>query len=125
MMDKVRRFMELKDKISALEADLDELNKERGALEEQIIDEWLDAGCNSVELDGRKTYLRVDTYASTPQGMDAVAALLTGGPYADIVKPSVNKQTLSALVRELDELPPEWEGVIEVGKRSSLRVVKA
>ena len=117
--------MELKDKISALEADLDELNKERGALEEQIIDEWLDAGCNSVELDGRKTYLRVDTYASTPQGMDAVAALLTGGPYADIVKPSVNKQTLSALVRELDELPAEWEGVIEVGKRSSLRVVKA
>lgn len=81
-MDKVRRFIALKDQIAKLEGDLEDLNKQRIALEAELIDEWTDAGCNSVELDGRKTYLRIDTYAETPQGMDAVAALLTGGPYA-------------------------------------------
>jgi hypothetical protein len=124
-VDKVRRFIALKDQIAKLEGDLEDLNKQRIALEAELIDEWTDAGCNSVELDGRKTYLRIDTYAETPQGMDAVAALLTGGPYAAIVKPTVNKNTLSALVRELEELPAEWEGVIGKGQRPSLRVVKA
>ena len=129
-MNKIKRIIELTDQIRAAKDNIELLEKERGLIEQALLDEWADDGIHSINMAGRNVHVRTDVYALTPNGMGAVADLLAGSEqYAHIVKPTVNNNTLSAIVRELTadggELPDNWKGVIERGQRPAIRVTKA
>ena len=127
-MDTIKRIIELTDAISEANDTIKALEDERAALEAQLIDKWAEDGIQSMHLDGRCVYLHVATYASLPQGMEAAIDVLRQSDFADLVKPTVNRQSLGALVRELHQdgnLPAAFEGVIEPGFRPAIRVRKA
>jgi hypothetical protein len=100
-------------------------------------------------------FVHTRAFAAVPKGRkpDAIKALRKAG-YGDIIKDDYNANTLSALVREIiknhkakldeeailqegpeggreskdpvgDGLPPEFEGIISLGKIESLRVNKS
>lgn len=129
-MHSVKRIIELTDEIKTTEEHVQALKDERALIEAQLIDEWMEEGLHSVNIDGRNVHIRIDTYAVTPLGMEPVVDKLAAMPeFAHLVKQTVHKGQLSALVRELTEdgaeLPPDWEGVIERGQRPAIRVTKA
>jgi hypothetical protein len=110
-----REYKQTVEAIRKHEEDLEGLKARRQELEDILVGNWADQGCNGVTVDGQKLYLREDIYATTPQGKPAAVAALQASEFADIVKPDVNGNTLNALVRELardGKLPSVWEGVI-------------
>jgi hypothetical protein len=127
-MDSIKRIIELTDQIKDAAEHVKALEDERAVLEAQLIDRWAEDGIQSMRLDGRCVHMHVSTYANLPQGMEAAIDVLRQSDFADLVKPTVNRQSLGALVRELHQdgnLPPSFEGVIEVGHRPAIRVRKA
>ena len=127
-MELVKRFIELKDQIDEAEASLKSLREEKDRLEAQLVDHYVDNGLQSVNMDGRLVYLTNTVYAELPQGTEAAIRVLQASDYRDLVKPNVNRQSLSALVRELKEqgtIPESFEGVIQAGERPGIRVRKA
>lgn len=134
---KERRWLELGDEIDQLDERLKELKAERDALAAQITDDWACNAVSSVTVGGKLVYLNNEMHAATPQGMDAVVLLLKGDKqHGAIVRETVNKQTLDALVRELTrnedgsngydrELPARFAGVIGKFPQTKLRARKA
>lgn len=105
---------ELKDK-------LESLKEEREQLEQAVLDEMAEGGLTSVTIDGRTIYTRRDIFPRYPQGKEAAIKLVLQGEFREIAKTrtDIHHQTMRALLIELsetDSLPPEWEGVIEVGE---------
>ncbi len=128
MEAQIKRFLELKAEIDALEAQAKSLKEEKDALEEILVAHFTENGVQSVRMDGKLVYLHIATFAMTPQGTDAAIEVLKATDYRDLVKPTVNSSALSALVRELkeqDAIPESFMGVIEPGERTSLRIKKA
>ena len=129
MLENERRMVEVDGEIKALKTKLKELEDEKEKLTEAILDAWLEAGVDSMRVDGATVYCHTRTFALLPQGSEAAIDVLKSGEYSDVVQETVNLNTLSALVRELNEingtLPPEWEGVIGAGGDMSIRVRKS
>jgi len=127
-MDEIKRIIELTDQIREAAEHVKALEDERAVLEAKLIDRWADDGVQSVNVEGRCVHMHVSTYADLPQGMEAAIDVLRQSDFADLVKPTVNRQSLGALVRELHQdgnLPESFQGVIEVGHRPAIRVRKA
>ena len=127
-MNEIKRIIELTDQIKEAAEHVKALEDERAVLEARLIDKWADEGVQSVNVEGRCVHMHVSTYANLPQGMEAAIDVLRQSDFADLVKPTVNRQSLGALVRELhqnDNLPQSFQGVIEVGHRPAIRVRKA
>ena len=84
-------------------------------------------------MQGHTIYLHRSIVANVAAGcMLQVCEALPKIGGADMVKESVNVQTLGAFVREmkrdLDDLPilpPELQGIVQVYERMGLKVVKA
>ena len=129
MLENERRMVEIDGQIKKLEANLKALKQEKARLTEIILDYWLEAGVNKMTIDGNTMYCHTRTFAVTPKGREAAIEILKQSEHADIVREDVNMQTLAALVRELNEttgsLPPEWEGVIEIGGEMSIKIRKS
>lgn len=97
-------------------------------MEAQLVDHYVDNGLQSMNMDGHLVYLSTTVYAELPMGTEAAVKALLDSDYRDLVKPNVNRQSLSALVRELKEqgnIPESFEGVIQAGERPGIRVRKA
>lgn len=124
-----RRLIALNDEIKELDARLRDLKAEKDTLEVTMLDDWAMEGLDGMKLDGRTLFIRCDTYASFPAGKEAAIELLAESEHSDIVKPTVNTNTVSALVRELTqdggELPEAWSGIIEAGQRYAIGIRKA
>lgn len=131
-----QRWLDLDAQIDALEEQVKALKAERDALEAQIADDWACSAVSSVTVCGQLIYLNNEMHAATPQGTAAVVELLRNDPeHSEVVKETVNKQTLDALVRELTRnddskgydkpLPARFEGVIGKFPQTRLRHKKA
>ena len=111
----IRQYKAAKEAEQELADRLDAAKKIRAALEEQVIEQLIETGVQSLNLDGATVYLRRDVYPSYPAGKDAAIALLEQDPrYTDVVQRTVNHNTVCALLRErAGEYPAEWQGILE------------
>lgn len=98
-----RRVVHLDNRKAELEAELEEVKRERGQLQELLIDQMAEQGLQSLKADGRTIYVRREIWASAQD----IKALEEFPATAGFVKPSVNGNTLSAYVRELPR--DEWD----------------
>lgn len=129
----VRRYKELREAEKAADAEKAAIKEEADALEGRLIEMFSDAGVPSISLDGKTIYLHRSTYAQRLPGIDTddLKAALREAGAGDLIKESINANTLSAYVRELldvDEapgLPEPLVGVLELGERFAVRVVEA
>ena len=85
--DVIREYQRLKALEKELQADLKEVQDARTAAEEKVIEQLIEAGVQSINLDGQTTYLRRDVYPAYPAGKEAAVALLAADPaHQDVVE---------------------------------------
>ena len=116
-----QRYLAVANSERELKDELESLKEERERLEQAVLDELAEGGLTSVTIDGRTIYTRRDIFPRYPQGKEAAIKLVLQGEFREIAKTrtDIHHQTMRALLIELsetDSLPPEWEGVIEVGE---------
>lgn len=128
--EKMRRYVELTKRKRQTEEDLDGLKKELARLEGQLLEDFERAGVDSMRIDGMTVYPHRQLFANARDGDKerAVEALRACG-LDDYVKEQFNTQSLSAYVRELDELeeplPQPLAEALDVHEKYTLRVRKA
>lgn len=104
---------------------LGELDDVRAALEEQLLEQFAEAGVSSVKVNGHSVGMRRDVYAKIIDPERLHDALRAAG-FGDLIQPKVDSTKLSALVREFDrgevECPAELAEVVTASEKFSIRV---
>ena len=104
---------------------VDSLKDVRAALEEQLLEQFGEAGVSSVKVGGRTVGMRRDVYAKILDPERLHDALRAAG-FGDLIQPKVDSTKLSALVREFDrgdvECPAELAEVVTASEKFSIRV---
>ena len=121
----LRRFKELREKKTALELELKEINEELDRYADIITNEFATEGIDSMKIDGKNIVPSSMIWAKVEPGKKEEAkAILESMGLDDMV--GFNFQRLSAYVREIiksgDNLPKEFEGVIGYYEKISLRL---
>lgn len=128
LRERMELYASLVKKRRELDAESEELSKQYTAMEQQLIDDMVAAGLDSVKLaTGPRITLKPTVYPTLPEGREAAAAVLKETGYGDLVAENFNSATLGALVRELNEsgkIPAKWEGIIEVNPVTKISVTR-
>lgn len=106
-VDDIKRFVAIKKELDDIAIKEAELKQERLALEQIILAEFEQQGVQSMRVDGRTVSLVRTVYArANPEtgGLEALAQALRENGLGDLVKDSVNANSLAAYVRELEKL---------------------
>lgn len=128
LADKLR---DLKLKKTQFESHVKEINAEIRNTEEQLYSDMMTEELQSFKKDGTLFYLSFKTYASpTAKMRERLCQTLKDNGYGDIVKETVNSNTLSAFVKEQeeennDELPEWLNGLVNVYEKPSIGMRKA
>lgn len=124
----VRRYRELREAADVAEAEKKAYKEEADKLEQQLVEMYSDAGLQNLSVDGKTVYLHRSTFAQRLPGVDAemVEEALREAGAGDLIKTTVNANTLGAYVREFDEreepLPEPIAKVLQLGERFSIRI---
>lgn len=113
-----------------LEAELRQVQDRLNELEPGLVDMFSEEGIQRTTVDGYTAYLQEEVWASPLNGdIAALCAALKEAGFGDMVAETVNRQTLSAWVREHrkdgEPLPPAVEPVISVTAGYRLRAKKS
>jgi len=104
----LQQLIDLTERLRAQEDEVEDLKKQRAALEATLLDSFRQDGVQRVTQGGRTVWLDRKLWASAA-GPELPQALKLAG-FPAMVRETVNGQTLSAWVREFDpeaELSPE------------------
>lgn len=144
--DLVNKFIKLDQLIKGKEGEVEDLKKERAALEALLLPRFQEGGIASMKSSSKVTvYLRRDVWAGAKDGDKAslYAAMRTIPETASMVQETVNSQTFSAYVREkarehfgdalntakpedlVQALPEELRALVNVTEKFSLRATKS
>ena len=144
--DLVNKFIKLDQQIKGKEGEVEDLKKERAALEALLLPRFQEGGIASMKSSSKVTvYLRRDLWAGAKDGDKAslYAAMRVLPETAPMVQETVNSQTFSAYVREkareyfgeqlntvepgrlIEALPTELQGLVNVTEKFSLRATKS
>lgn len=116
-----------------LQADLDEIKSEIRDVEEQLLGKFGEEGMSSVKVGNKTLWLDRKIWASAGGDTEGAIASLKQEGYGDMVKETVNRGSLSALVREFAkplqtpeevqaELPGSMAKAIKVTETNNIRV---
>lgn len=106
-IDDIKRFIAIKKELDDIAIQEAELKRERQELEQIILAEFEEQGVQNMRVDGRTVSLVRTIYAranTETGGTEALAQVLRENGLADLVKDSVNANTLASYVRELEKL---------------------
>jgi len=128
---KIRRYKQLREMQSRGEAETKAFKEEADKIEVDLIEMFAESGVQNFNVDGKTVYLNRTVFAQRLPGVtsEEVQQALIDSDAAELVKPSVNAQTLNAYVRELTEdddapgLPEPLKAVLEAGERYSVRII--
>jgi len=122
-----KNFIELEKKKKELKKALQEVEDQKKGLQQDLIDNLLDQEMTKISISGKTVYVNTITRAKIKDRDKAVEALKEAG-FGDLVKESFNTNSVSALLRELQEdgdLPEGFEDSIEPVDITDLRVINA
>ena len=131
-IDKLRRYVELREQEKQHEAEASGVKDEADKLEAELIDAFTDAGVPNINVGGKTVSLRRDTYAQKAPGVTTpqlIEALRAAGD-EEIASVTINSSRLSAYVRELLDddnpkgLPEPLQPLLSLGERFSVRVTQ-
>lgn len=134
-LEPFRRFAVLKTEYAKAEATKKRLRSEMDALQETLIGTMIQEGLNGMPIDvpGVGSVLlstRTSLFAGPKDGdVETLHRVLIENGMGEMIRESVNRQTLSRLVRESreedgDPLPPEVEAAITVGEKIEIAMRK-
>ena len=134
--EQVAQYIGLKREIKRQETQLKKLKKVAAQIEEELIPTFKADQCQRLTLSGWTAYLDRKVYASAGGDMDGLVNALQSAGEFDLVKETVNGNTLSGWVREFDpdrllsadeiveKLPKQVRDAITVSEKFTVRVVK-
>lgn len=114
-LDKLRLLDELKQRRSRLDTQSKEIGKQIKKLEDELIEQMIESGqVTGLPFDDRKATIRTDVYGKRLDEIsdaDYFAAFAAaGGEWADLVKETVNSQTLRSKLLEFQDRHAEEYG---------------
>lgn len=124
-------YRELRDKKDALNAELKELQEQIYQTEKVLSEEMINNEVQKFTLDGYTYYLNTRTKASPfAEFKQEVYQWLKDNGYGDLVYETVNANSFSAfvskdLLAEVDELPKELQGKVNVYEQITVGVRKS
>lgn len=124
-------YRELRDKKDALNAELKELQEQIYQTEKVLSEEMINNEVQKFTLDGYTYYLNVRTKANpVAKFKQEVFQWLKANGYGDLVYETVNANSFSAfvakdLLAEVDELPKELQGKVNIYEQISVGVRKS
>jgi len=124
--EKFKSFLELTNQKKQLEASLDTVKRQIADLEEELLDNLVEAEVDSLKVNGKTIYPHKQMWAKVlTTKEDVIQALKKAGIDHIYVKEGFNHQSLSAYVRECinewGELPAEFDGILGFSEKYSLR----
>jgi hypothetical protein len=126
----VDQLVELQQRKNALQAELAGINKNISNVEQQVLDQFIEGGVQSVKTaTGQTVYLHKQLWANARDGDHerACDALVVAG-YGELVQRRFNTNRLSALVREItaesgeNGMPPVLKDALAIREQVSARV---
>lgn len=127
-LSKFRDYVNLDKERRALENELKQVKADLNAAEETLLRHMEETGMQSTKIDGITVYLHRQLWASA---LD-IQAILENRDSAFLVKETVNGNSLSSWVRELDKddegqpvLPEDLKEAIKVSEKFAVRTRKA
>jgi sigma54-dependent transcription regulator len=104
----VTEYAELTEQRRKLEAEVKRLATDLAAREEVLLEEFAKAGIQNIKTSaGQTVYLNREIFAKLVGDHEEALDAFREAGLGDLVKESVNSQTLRAYVREMDEVLPE------------------
>lgn len=128
------QYVQLHIEKKEIEAKLSDKKEEIKQLEAQMLDKWAEEGLQSVKMPGGKSlWLDHKFWASAGGEIEELVEGLCASGMEDMVKQTVNRNSLSALIREyadpLDDpetlaakLPAELQGRVKITETTNIRV---
>lgn len=104
-MGSLREFVFLSKRKEELEGELDQVKARIGELKVNLSEQFVNAGVQNVQVDGRKVYLSRNLWArfitgDSEEEAEMAVRRLREHNLGWMIKPNVNSQTLSAWCRE-------------------------
>lgn len=120
-----KKFIELEEERKCLEKKIKEIKAEKATLEAELIDQLENSDLdNKISLAGKTIYVKTITTASISDQQAAIELLKQTG-YEYVIKEKYDIRSVGSLIKEIieengEELPTEWNGIIEPFFKTSL-----
>lgn len=98
------RFTELAEEERALKARMADVKQEKERLEEQLLNQFVDAGVQNTKINGMTVYVHRQVWANHNGDKQALINALKNAGLEELVSENYSTQTLSAWYRELESL---------------------
>lgn len=126
LADELRQLREIKREA---EENLKKVNRQIEEKQAELIELMIDLEVPSFKRGGHNFYINSRIFASVKAGKKKkLIEWLKKSPYSVMVKEDINSQTLSALIRELDEngeLPEEITNYVNIFEKQNINIRKA
>ena len=127
-LDRLKRFVELKNKVKEFEAVTDTLKDELKTLEAAIIEDFATTGIDKITINGQTIFIQKQIWAKVEDKQKAIDMLKASEYYNHYIYETYNTQQISAVIREYikngDEIPPEFKDVIGYSETFNVKVTK-
>lgn len=127
-MDRLKRFVELKNHQKELDTQIDTIKDELKTLEAAIIEDFATAGIDKITINGQTIFIQKQIWAKVEDKQKAIDMLKASEYYNHYVYETYNVQQISAVIREYikngDEIPPEFKDVIGYSETFNIKVTK-
>jgi len=123
-----QKYIKLNEKKLSLKDKLDAVMKDIAKLEAALLEEFAAEGMAKATVDGVTLWIDRKVWASAGGDMDGAVAALKKAGEGDMVKESINRQTLSAWVREQApsklSSPEEIQAALPGGLKDAIKVTE-
>jgi hypothetical protein len=130
-VEKVRKYLQLRDEVTADKETLAEKTRQLEALEFELVKEFESNGVQRMNVDGRRLYLSPELFCNVlASNKPSVIAWARQNGLSDAVREDISTSTLKAWIKEqigefydLDLLPPELTSLVKVHAGVGMRVL--
>jgi hypothetical protein len=130
-VEKVRKYLQLRDEVTADKETLAEKTRQLEALEFELVKEFESNGVQRMNVDGRTLYLSPELFCNVlASNKPSVIAWARQNGLSDAVREDISTSTLKAWIKEqigefydLDLLPPELTSLVKVHAGVGMRVL--
>lgn len=125
LVGKLKAFLKLKNLKEEQEKALKQIQKIYATTEEKLFDLMFDLDVQSIEIEDKKVYRKVSQYPKIINQEDFFQWLRDNG-YAELIKETVNTQTLGSWYREYisDHEESNFEEMLDIFEKKGLGVRK-
>jgi len=125
--DGFKKFIKLDNEKKKLKKRLEEIESQKKTLQQDLIENLLDKEMTKISIAGKTVYINSIVRAKILDREQAITALREAG-YHEFIKENFNTNSISALLRELQEsegIPELFKDAIEPVEVTDLRVIAA